>query len=437
MSTDTLLLPRWIIPVVPHGLVLEQHALLISQQRIADLLPAEQARHRYPQAQLIELPEQVLLPGLVNAHTHAAMNLLRGYADDLPLMTWLQEHIWPAEGRLVSPEFVHAGSLLAFAELLRGGVTCCNDMYFFPSATARAAQQAGIRAQLGMIVLEFPSAYAQTAADYLAQGAELRAQLQDHPRLSVNFAPHAPYTVSAENLARVAQLSADWQLPVHIHLHETAAEVAQHQAQHGCRPLETLRQVGLLNQRLCAVHMTQLNAEEIAQLAAAQANVLHCPESNLKLASGFCPTAALSAAGVNLALGTDGAASNNDLDLFGELRIAALLAKAVSGDAAALPAAQALHMATLGGAQALGLAHQIGSLEIGKAADVIAVDLGDLDAQPVFHPISHLVYSTQRHQVQEVWVAGQHLVHQGQFTHLDRQQLKADAQQWAARVRSQ
>jgi 5-methylthioadenosine/S-adenosylhomocysteine deaminase len=425
---------RWIVPVEPEGQVLEHHALVIQDGRILALLPQAEAAMRYTAETCLNLDHHVLMPGLINAHTHASMNLLRGLADDLPLMTWLQDHIWPAEARWVNPDFVRDGTLLAIAEMLRGGVTCFNDMYFFPEAAAAAAREAGIRACLGLIAVDFPTAYARCLDEYLDKGLALHEALKLEPLLHTAFAPHAPYTVSAPALERIGRLAVDLNIPVHIHVHETAAEVAQFTAENGCRPLQRLEQLGLLSPHLLAVHMTQLESAEIQRLAQAGAHVAHCPESNLKLASGFCPVARLDAAGVNVALGTDGAASNNDLDLFGEMRLAALLGKSIAGDAAALPAARVLRMATLNGARALGLATETGSLEPGKSADVIAVDLGAPETEPVYHPLSTLVYAAGRHQVSDVWVAGRRLLADRQLTTLDIAEIVQRARRWRDQI---
>lgn len=430
----TLLNARWIVPVEPEGLILDHHALAIQDGRILAILPREEAAARFSAELCLNLDRHVLIPGLINAHTHASMTLLRGLADDLPLLSWLREHIWPAEARWVNPEFVRDGTRLAIAEMLRGGVTCFNDMYFFPETTAAVARECGMRACVGLIALDFPTAYARDFDEYLNKGLELHARLQADPLVRTAFAPHAPYTVSAPALERIGQLAADLELPVHIHVHETATEVAQFQARHGCRPLARLEQLGLLSPRLLAVHMTQLEAAEIERLARAGVHVAHCPESNLKLASGFCPTARLDAAGVNVALGTDGAASNNDLDLLGELRTAALLGKGVAGDAAALPAARMLRMATLNGARALGLAGETGSLEPGKAADVVAVNLGLPETEPVYQPVSQLVYTASRHQVSDVWVAGRRLLADRRLTTLDPDEAVRRARDWRRKI---
>ncbi|CAK0779953.1 5-methylthioadenosine/S-adenosylhomocysteine deaminase [Gammaproteobacteria bacterium] len=437
-ESDLLLLhARWVLPVEPTGVVLDHHSVVIQDDRILDVLPSAIATQRYAGTPSLSFAHHVLIPGLVNTHTHAAMVLLRGLSDDLPLMTWLNEHIWPAEARWVSPDFVRDGTLLAAAEMLSSGITCFNDMYFFPEETAEAAVTAGIRACVGLIVLDFPTAWAANADDYLARARAVHERLCAIPLIRTTLAPHAPYTVSDDPLAQVRVLSEKLDLPVHIHLHETATEVEQAVAGNGVRPLARLARLGLLSPRLVAVHMTQLTEEEIAICADTQLQVVHCPESNLKLASGFCPVARLRAAGVNVALGTDGAASNNDLDLFSEMRTAALLAKAVAGDAAALPAHDALHLATLAGARALGMATEIGSLVPGKAADVVAVDLSGPATEPVYHPASALVYAATRTAVTDVWVAGRQVVRNRLLTTLDTTEILTRARAWGSRIAEQ
>jgi 5-methylthioadenosine/S-adenosylhomocysteine deaminase len=413
MSEPFLILARWVVPIEPRGAVLEAHAVAVRDGKVEALLPRADALERFASYARLELDEHALIPGLVNAHTHAAMTLMRGLADDLPLMRWLEDHIWPAEMKHVSPQFVKDGTLLACAEMLRGGVTCFNDMYFFPEAALEAALEAGIRASLGMIVVEFPSAYASDPSDYLAKGLALRDRWRDHPLLSFCLAPHAPYTVSDTTFREVAKMAGEVYVPVHIHLHETEDEIERSVAEHGVRPIERLRRLGLLGPGLIAVHAVHLDDDEINILSKHGCSVVHCPSSNLKLASGFAPTAKLSAAGVNLALGTDGAASNNRLDLFEEMRLAALLAKAVARDAQAMPAHAALRAATLGGAQALGLESRVGSILPGKAADLVAVHLTGPGLSPCYDPASHLVYAAGRDQVSHVWVAGRPAVLEG------------------------
>lgn len=418
MLQNSLLSPRWVVPVEPAGAVLEDHCVALRDGAIEAVLPRAEAVARFPAYARIELHEHALIPGLVNAHTHAAMSLMRGLADDLPLMRWLEEHIWPAEMKHVSPEFVKDGSLLACAEMLRGGVTCFNDMYFFPAATLEAALEAGMRVSLGMIVFEFASAYGSDPDDYLAKGLALRDRWREHPLVSFCLAPHAPYSVSDDSFRKIATLAGEVDVPVHVHLHETTDEIARSLAEHGVRPLERLQRLGLLGPGLIAVHAVHLSEAEIAMLAQHGASVVHCPSSNLKLASGFAPVARMAAAGINVAIGTDGAASNNRLDMFEEMRLAALLAKAVAGDAGAMPAHAALRAATLGGAAALGLQARIGSIAPGKAADLAAVRLSGPELLPCYDPISHLVYAAGRQHVSDVWVAGRHLLRGGEFVDL-------------------
>ncbi|MGA0033050.1 MAG: TRZ/ATZ family hydrolase [Burkholderiales bacterium] len=435
MPTTTIIEPRWIIPVDPAHPVLEGHAVVVSGGRIDALLPEPEAASRYPDAERVFLPDHALIPGLVNLHTHAAMTLMRGMADDLALMDWLQNHIWPAEGRMVSDEFVHDGTLLACAEMLRGGITCFNDMYFFPEAAARAALRSGIRASLGIIALEFRSAYASDAQDYLAKGMALRDAMRDEPLLSFCLAPHAPFTVSDATFAQVATYAGELELPVHIHINETAQELDESMKQHGVRPLARLERAGLLGPGLIAVHAVHLDAGEIALFARHGCSVAHCPSSNLKLASGIAPVADLLRSGVNIGLGTDGAASNNRLDLFTEMRMAALLAKGSSGDPTVMPAQQALECATLGGAKALGLQSRIGSITPGKQADLVAVNLAATAVTPCYDPVSQLVYAAGREHVSDVWVGGERLVAGGRLTGLDESALQARARAWQKKIR--
>ncbi len=426
--------PRWVICVDADNRVLEHHAVIVDQDKITAIAPWPEAQDRYPGIAVIELPGQALMPGLVNAHTHHAMNLLRGYADDLPLMTWLSEHIWPAEGQHVDRQFVEDGTRLAIAESVRGGVTCFNDMYFFPDAVAEAAISMGVRASVGLIALDFPTIWAQDADDYLQKGQRLHQDLQHQSMITTMIAPHAPYTVSAGPLKKIAAMRDSLGIGVHIHVHETAFEVQQFMQQHGTRPLARLTELGLVDKHLAAVHMTQLTDAEIDQLADAGSHVLHCPESNLKLASGIAPVAKMLKAGINVAIGTDGAASNNDLDMIGEMRTAAFIGKNETQDAAALPAWQLLRMATVNGADALGIADQTGSIEAGKQADLITIDFNRLELQPVYNPVSHIVYSANRYDVSNVWVAGTRLLDNGSFTRYNESELIDSARQWGSRI---
>jgi 5-methylthioadenosine/S-adenosylhomocysteine deaminase len=433
-TADTLIHARWIIPVEPRGQVLEHHALAVRNGRVVAIISSETADSVWQAEDIVRLPNHALLPGLVDAHTHAAMTLLRGLADDLPLKAWLEDHIWPAEARWVSPEFVRDGTDLALVELVRGGVTTFQDMYFFPDVVARVASAAGLRASLGLVVMGFPTAWAGSPAEYLQKGLDVRDAHRHDPLLSFALAPHAPYSVDDATLREVRKLADEVQVPIHMHVHETAQELADSVAQYGVRPLARLDALGLLDHDFTAVHMTQLDATEIALCAARGVKVVHCPESNLKLASGLCPVAALRAAGVTVAIGTDGAASNNDLDMLGEVRTATLLAKQVAGDPTVLPAAEALEMATLGGARALGLAEHIGSLTPGKWADCIAIDLSRPATQPTYDPLSAIVYAAGRDAVSDVWVAGRRLLAERALLTLDEQAILSRAAAWRARI---
>jgi 5-methylthioadenosine/S-adenosylhomocysteine deaminase len=435
-SIDLLIEARWIVPVEPRGVVLENHAVAIDADRIVALLPTADAHARYSPRERVVLDEHALIPGLVNAHVHNPMTLMRGLADDLPLMRWLQEHIWPAEAKAIGPEFVRDGIELAVAEMLRGGTTCCNENYFFPDVQAATYRRLGFRAMVGLPVIEFPSAWAATRDEYFDKGLAVHDEFRDEILLGTSFAPHAPYTVSDESFERIRLLSDQLDLPVHLHLHETAHEVEEAKRERGARPLARMQSLGLVNDHLIAVHMTQLTDAEIAACAEAGVAVVHCPESNLKLASGFCPAEKLRRAGIRLALGTDGCASNNDLDMFGEMRTAALLAKAVAEDASALDAASTLHAATLGGAQALGWVDRIGSIEPGKQADLAAVRLDEIETQPMYDVISQLVYAAGRQQVSDVWIAGVRKLRGRVLSDLDTAELRDKARRWRERLAS-
>lgn len=431
---------RWVVPVVPLGTVLEQHSVIVDAAgRIQDILPTIDARLRYRTTQVVVLDEHVLIPGLINLHTHAAMTLLRGFADDQPLMRWLNEFIWPAEKRFVSEKFVRDGSLLGCAEMLAGGTTCFSDMYFYPQAVAEAALQSGMRANVGLVVMEFATSYARDAEDYLQKGLQLRDAWRDQPLLSASLAPHAPYTVEDKTFENVVTYAEQLGLNIHTHLHETRTELEESLKRYGVRPLQRLESLGVLGPNFVAAHGVHLEASEMQVLAEHGCHIAHCPASNLKLASGIAPVTALRQAGVNVAIGTDGAASNNRQDMFAEMRLAALLAKGASGDAASVSAAEALAMATINAARALGHDANIGSLEIGKVADMVAVKLSATEIQPCFNPISQLVYSAGREHVTQVWVAGKLQYQQlegqvGIFANIEPAELKEISTIWQAQL---
>ena len=439
LSVSLIIEARWLCPIIPNNTLLEYQAVVIQSGRIIDICAITQASAQYEAKETVQLDEHILIPGLINLHTHAAMSLMRGLADDLPLMPWLEKHIWPAERNVVSPNFVHDGTLLACAEMLSGGITTFNDMYFYPESTAMASIKAGLRANLGLVVLEFPTNYANNADDYIDKGTAAKDQLRDEPLISFSFAPHAPYTVSDATFSQINTLSAQLDIGIHTHLHETQAEIIQSEQAYGMRPLTRLANLGLLNSSLTLAHCVHLNQAEIKLLAEHGCSIAHCPSSNLKLASGIAPITECSRNGINIGLGTDGAASNNRLDMFTEMRLAALLAKGQSGDASSITAHQALEMATINGAKALGMDDKIGSIEIGKLADLTAVRMNDLTMQPCFDPISHLVYVAGREQVSHVWVSGDLKYHkpngnangnEGFFSNIEPQQLRNILSKW-------
>ncbi len=439
MNIDTLINARWVIPVdpannKPKSNILEYHSIAIRDGKILAILSTEKAKNKYSAAKLHNLDKHAVMPGLINCHTHAAMNLFRGLADDRPLMEWLNQHIWPAEQKWISPEFVNDGTRHAIAEMIRGGTTCFNDMYFFPDQTAEVAVETGIRAVIGLILIGFPTAWAKTADEYLVKGEQVHDKYRHNSHIYTAFAPHAPYTVSNETLQRINILAEELDIPIHMHIHETADEVKQSKKQYNQGAIQRLHELGLLSPRLIAVHMTQLTEDEIAVLARQGVHVVHCPESNLKLASGFCPVNELLKQDINVALGTDGAASNNDLDMPGEMRTAALLAKGVSGSSDTLPAHQVLEMATINGAKALGIDHITGSLTKNKAADVIAIDLDTIESQPLYDPISHIIYAASRSHVSDVWVAGKQLLRNRELTSIDENFVLRKTCDWQKKI---
>lgn len=410
---DLLINARWVVPVEPERQVLEHHSVAIHDGKIVALLPNEQARTRFKARTTFDLGEHVLIPGLINLHVHAAMSLMRGIADDLPLMQWLNEAIWPAEARHVSHPFVYDGTLLAATEMMAGGITTCSEMYFYPEAAAEAFDQIGMRAVIGLPVLDFPTAYASDPDDYLSKGLDVRDKWKGHPRLGFSLAPHAPYTVSDAPLERIAMLAAELDIPIHIHIHETAIEISDSIAKHGVRPIERLARLGVLGSNMIGIHAVHLDASDIDLLSRYNCSIGHCPSSNMKLASGIAPISALEQRGLRIGLGSDGAASNNRLDLFQEMRQAALLAKVSTGDAAALPAHRVLRMATLDAAEALGLEESIGSITPGKQADLCAVSLAAIETRPCFDPVSHLIFVAGREHVSHVWIDGETRVNGG------------------------
>jgi 5-methylthioadenosine/S-adenosylhomocysteine deaminase len=434
---DTLIAPRWCIPVIPAGSVLLDHAVIVTNGQIVDLLPLPEARDRYQPSVVIERPNHALTPGLVNAHTHAAMTLMRGLADDLPLESWLRQGIWPAEKRWVSAEMVRDGTELAIAEMISAGITCFSDQYFFPEIVAETAIDHGMRAMVGTPVIEFATSWAHDFDEYLQKGADLvHDPFADHPLITTCFVPHSTASLSDDNFTELRVMADQLDVRIQIHLHETLAEIEASLHDTGKRPFERLQENGLVNSSLLAVHAVHFTDTEVARSVDAGVCIAHCPTSNLKLASGIAPLAHYREAGINIGLGTDGAASNNVLDVLGEIRLAALLAKTSANDAAAITANEALQMGTLGGAKALGLEKTIGSIEINKSADFACFDLVRLNSQPVYDVISQLVYATRADQVSDVWIAGRHQLENGQLVNIDTDSLLARSNEWRERFAS-
>jgi len=434
-TVDQIIHARWIITGESNADVLENHSLVIADQKIVAILPTEQVKQHYTSPTHHTFATHAITPGLINAHTHISMNYFRGLADDLPLMDWLNNHIWPAEKAWVSHDFVRDASLFAMAEMIRGGTTCFNDMYFFLQATAEAADIAGIRAHIGMTVLEFPTAWAKNVDEYFERGLAFYDQYRDHPRITATVAPHAPYTVSDNTFLRVQEIAETHNLKINLHLHETQDEVTQSLEQCKQRPIARLNQLGLISDRLIAIHMTTLDDDDLKILVDKKpSGIVHCPESNMKLASGACPVSLLQSLDLTVALGTDGAASNNDLDMLGEMRSAAFLSKLTTRNPQSLPADHAITLATLSSAKALGIDHFTGSLKPGKAADFIAIQLDEIETLPLFHPVSQIVYAASRHQVTDVWVDGKQLLKNRQLTTLDENALKKRAIHWQEKL---
>ncbi len=424
LNVDKIIHARWILPLDETDRFLEKSAIIIDKGKIIKIMPSTAVEHEFCSKNVSSLDNHVVLPGFINCHTHSPMNLFRGVADDLPLKRWLTEHIWPAEQSIITPETTQLGSQLAIAEMIRSGTTCFNDHYFFPEATEQAAILSGIRASLGLLVFDIETLWSQNETEALDKAEHILAtRYLKHPNINWTIAPHAPYSVNDAALKHIKAISDKYEIPVHIHIHETQQEIDDSLQQHGCRPLARLKKFGLVNQRLLAVHMVHLDNEDFTTIEDSNINIIHSPESNLKLGSGIAPIYALQQKGFNIALGTDGAASNNDLDMIGEMRTASLIAKGSTHNPTALNAYEVLKMACINGARALGLDKITGSLEIGKQADIIALDVSDYWQQPIFNPATHIVYTGNRMSVTDSWVNGKQILKDKQLTTIDTAEL--------------
>jgi 5-methylthioadenosine/S-adenosylhomocysteine deaminase len=433
-SVDLLVHGRWLLPIEPAGAVLEDYGMAVAGGRIVAVSPNASLRQHYDAAVKIERPDAVLLPGFVNAHTHAAMSLLRATPPQGSLRQWLRESVWPLENRWVSAEFVRAGTRLAIAQMLRAGITSFADMYLFPEEVARLAVELRLRIAIGLPVADARTAWAEDARDCLVKGAALWDMHRSSPWARLYFAPHAPYSVSDETLRHLRRIADQLDAPVAMHLHETAAEVRESLAAHGRRPIARLAQLGLLRPGFTGIHMIDLDETDLETAHRSGIAAVHCPASNLRHGSGFPPIGALRDRGVPIGLGSDGAASAGAPDLLAEARLAALLAAGASGQANRLDAHAALGVATLGGARALGLEADVGSLVAGKSADFIAIDLARSPGVGPANVADALLYDATRADVTDVWVAGRHAVQRGHVELLDLGEVEQQARQWMVRM---
>lgn len=431
---DTIIHAKWIYTGEIHSPILENHAVIIHEGKILDIVHTNNLKNTYASSKIQHFPKHIITPGLINAHTHIGMNYFRGLSDDRALMEWLTQYIFPAEKKWLSHDLVYDASLFAIAEMIRSGTTCFNDMFYFPLATAQAVEQSGIRAFMGMHFIDFPTNWTATLDETIDRCLEFYQQYKHHPHITPTLAPHAPYTISDETFLRVKDLSEKYHLKINLHLHETQDEIKQSLETYHCRPTQRLEKLGLLSPQLMAIHSVHLNHEDLELYQKYGVQMIHCPESNMKLASGIAPIIPCKQLGINVALGTDSVASNNDLDMFGEMRSAALLAKVSTLDPTSLNAAEAFEMATLNGAKVLGAEQKIGTLTQGKAADFIAIQLDNLETLPVYHPIAQIIYAASRHQVTDLWVSGNQLMKNRSLITLDEESIAEKARYWGNKI---
>ncbi len=434
-NVDLILTKGWVVTCDPHHTTIQDGALAIDEGVIMAIGTMAEISESFLGRRVVDLADHLILPGLINAHTHAAMTCFRGLADDLPLQQWLHQVIFPAEGMHVNPELVTHGTLLAAVEMLSNGITTVCDGYFFEEYAARALQQSGMRAVLGQGILDFPTPDQSDPTRMRERADEFLDRFpSSQERLRPSLFCHAPYTCSADTLQWVKDLCRQRGMLFQIHLSETAAEVQEVQQRYGERPALFLRRLEILDEATLCAHGVWLDTDEIQCLAEHHTALVHTPESNMKLASGIAPLPAMLTADIRVGLGTDGCASNNDLDLFAEMGMAARCHKAFSGDPVVGSAREVLHMATLNGARALGWASEIGSLEVGKQADIIAIDLRQPHLTPLYDPISHLVYTASGGDVTHVWVAGQEVVVRGEVVTVDTGAVMSEVRRLAAAI---
>lgn len=423
---DLIVSGEYLLPTANQSALLTNHGLAVTGDTITDIAPTETLTQKYPQAQHLHTPYGLVMPGLVNTHTHAAMACFRGIADDLPLMTWLQEHIFPAEAKL-TPEIVYHSTLLSIAEMIKSGTTSFCDMYLFTKEVARAAQAAGMRCWVGEVLYDFPSPCYGELENGFSYIQEMFDHYRHNPLITITADPHSVYTCSPDLLQRLGQVAAEEKCLYHIHLSENQSEVDTCMEGYGKSPVRHLNSLGLLGPNVLAAHCVMLDTEEIDILADAGVKISHCLESNMKLASGTAPVVELLNAGAHLALGTDGSASNNDVDMFGEMNSVAKIHKAIHGDPTVMDAETTLSAATLGGAVALGAEKNIGTLEVGKKADCIVINLDQPHLLPCYNIPSHMVYAARGSDVIHSVINGTIVMQDRVLTTLDEQKILVEA----------
>lgn len=434
INVDYIIYADYVLPMDESLAVIKDGAIAVKGTKVLKVGTSQEIFKKYSPRAIINGSQHVVFPGLINTHTHAAMVYFRGIADDQPLKEWLENHIWPAENQWLSPEFISDAIELACLEMLKGGITTYNDMYFYEDAAGKATKRVGMRAVLGVGLLDFPTKSAGTTEEYFANAESFIKGWKGDNLITPCIAPHALYTCGPETLKRARKVADIYDIPIHIHLSETKWEAEEIMRRFGMSPVEYLESLGFLNERVLAAHCVWLTDLEIEILAKRRVGVSHCIESNLKLASGIAPVVRMLKAGVRVTFGTDGAGSNNDLNILSEMSTAAKLHKAVSGDPTALDAKTALLMATRWGAEVLGLGKVTGSIEEGKAADIVMADLNKPHLVPMYSIYSHIVYSMRPSDVEMVMVDGKIVVNDGKLTTTDESEILYKAKKWCEKI---
>ena len=434
-NVSIIISTSWIFTSDPENQLLSDYSVVIENDKIIDLVPQSKVFNEYEADNTYQLTDHILIPGLINTHTHAAMSLFKGFADDLPLQEWLNNHIWPAEKEFVNSSFVKDGSILGLSEMIKSGITTFNDMYFFPDATAEAVKELGVRSNIGLVVLDFPTNYATDPEDYLLKGFEFRDKWRNEELITTSIAPHAPYSVSDEAFTLINTYSEELNINIHTHLHETQWEIEASIDKYGITPVQRLNNLGIIGPSLTAAHCVYLNDQDMGILAKNKVSIVHNPSSNMKLGSGIADVAKMLKQNLSVSLGTDSSASNNRLDIMEEMRLAALLIKGSTKSPESIPANEAIKMATINGAKALGLGSVIGSIEKNKKADLVAIDLSAIENQPIYNPISTLVYSSSRSDVSYVWIDGKIKLKEKSLVNIDEERIIQLAKKWQRKLK--